>query len=106
MALPTEPFFEVVVESYESAPASGRHGTSHVRPLRGQGWDGLEVECPMEMRHDFPVGTKFKLTAKLSNKAGGKEYLKAPHQWGYTKISRSTAYRFLRRLKASAEALS
>ena len=79
MALPNEPFVVVVVESYEAAPRSGHHGTKHVRPLRGQGFDGLEVECPREMRYAYPIGTKFKVEAKLSDKKGGAQYLKAPY---------------------------
>lgn len=99
MALPNEPFVTVVVESFEAPKRSGHHGTVHVRPLRGQGFDGLEVECAREMRYSYPIGTKFKVTAKLSDKEGGARYLKAPYAWGFTKVSRSTAYRFLKQLK-------
>jgi hypothetical protein len=99
MALPNEPFVTVVVESFEAPKRSGHHGIIHVRPLLGQGFDGLEVECAREMRYAYPVGTKFKVTAKLSDKEGGAPYLKAPYAWGFTKISRSTAYRFLRQLR-------
>ena len=101
MALPNEPFITVVVESYEAPKRSGHHGTIHVRPLCGQGFDGLEVECSRVMRDAYPIGTKFKVTAKLSNKKGGAHFLKAPKAWGFTKISQSTAYRFLKQLRAT-----
>jgi hypothetical protein len=100
MALPDEPYFEVLVESFDGGNASGRHGRLHVRPVAGQGLDiSLYVACPREMREDYPLGTMFMVTGKLSNREGGVEYLQCPHQWGYSVMSSAEARRFLSKLK-------
>ena len=98
MALPAEPFFELLVESVASQPGSGRYGV-HIRPVPGQGVDpALYVECAREMRTEFKVGTKFFVQAKYSHKEGGVLFLKAPYAWGYTKVSTAAATRFIKSL--------
>lgn len=47
------------------------------------------------MRELYPIGTMFIVTAKYSNRKGGIAFLKAPYHWGYTKVSRAQARRFL-----------
>ncbi len=99
MALPTEPFFELLIESVASEPGSDRSGV-HMRPVPGQGVDpALFVECLREMRDDFKLGTKFLVRAKYSHKEGGKLFLKAPYAWGYTQVSAEAAARFIKSLK-------
>lgn len=101
MALPEEPFFDILVESFDGGNVSGRRGRLHVRPVAGQGLDtSLYVECSREMREDYPLGTMFIVTGKLSNRKGGVEYLKCPHQWGYSVVGDTEARRFLSKLKA------
>lgn len=100
MGLPTEPYFDLLVETFDSGQVSGRHGTKHVRPISGQGYDSLVVSCNREMRDLFPIGTLFKIRAKLSNKEGGAEYLKSPHSWGYSVVTKAEARRFLANLQS------
>lgn len=100
MALPDEPFFKVLVETFDGGNASGRHGRLHVRPVAGQGLDtGLYVECPRAMREDYPVNTRFFVTGKLSDREGGTQYLKCPHQWGFSIAGDAEAEAFLRSLR-------
>ena len=102
MGLPDEPFFVVLVESFDSGNVSGHHGHLHIRPVAGQGLDtSLYVESPRAMRKEHPVGTQFFVTAKLSNKEGGVLFLKCPHQWGYSVATPDAARAFLSKLKAS-----
>jgi hypothetical protein len=96
MVLPGEPFFELLVETYDSGQHSGRHGPLHVRPVEGQDVDtSLVVECSKSMRTDYPLGTMFLVTAKYSDRMGGGQYLKAPHAWGFTVVTKEQARRFL-----------
>lgn len=105
MALPNEPFFELLVETFDARPVSGRHGTKHVRPVEGQGIDtSLVVEFNREMRRNYETRTKFVITAKLSNREGGKLYLKSPPSWGYTVVTGEQAADFLRKLQNAARA--
>lgn len=102
MGLPNEPFFKVLVESFDSGNVSGHHGHLHIRPVAGQGLDtSLYVESPRAMRKDHPIGTQFFITAKLSNKEGGALFLKCPHHWGYSVATPDDARAFLASLKVS-----
>lgn len=47
-----------------------------VRPVSGQGLPAqMRVECSRDMRTKYPVGTKFRIQAKIINKEGGPEFL-------------------------------
>jgi hypothetical protein len=72
----------IVVESYKPASTSGLHGPVHVRPVEGQGYSTeLQVECSKTIVRDYPVGTRFKLRVKLTDRDGGGEYLYS--YWGW-----------------------
>lgn len=43
MALPDEPFFKVLVETFDGGQASARHGRLHVRPVAGQGLEPISM---------------------------------------------------------------
>jgi hypothetical protein len=85
MAKPDEPYRQVLVESFRPASTSGLHGKIHVRPLPGQ--EGipptLQVECSKELSTKYPVGTQFELTAKLTDREGGGEYIYSSFRWAY-----------------------
>jgi hypothetical protein len=54
------------------------------------------------MRTEFRVGTMFLVRAKFSNKLGGQTFLKAPHAWGYSKVSAAAAARFIKSLRGAS----
>lgn len=100
MALPDEPFFELLVETFDSGPVSGRRGTKHVRAVEGQRIDTkLVVECNREMRNLFPLETMFLITAKLTDRKGGGQYLKSPPPRSYSVVTKTQAQSFLRKFK-------
>jgi hypothetical protein len=82
MAKPKEPYRTVVVESYRES-GSGLHGDVHIRPIPGEGFPpGIRVECSKQMmRH--PVGTKFRIKAKLTDKEEGGEFLYSYFGWKF-----------------------
>jgi hypothetical protein len=74
----------VNVESYLPARTSGLHGKVHVRPLPGQCFPVyLHVECGRAMRENYPVGTRFRILAKLTDREGGGEFLYTSYRWAY-----------------------
>lgn len=74
----------IEVESYKATHTGGLHGSIHIRPVAGQGLDtSMRVECPSEMRHRYPVGTRFRVKAKVTNKEGGIPFLYSHHSWRY-----------------------
>ena len=83
-------YHEIVVESFYPANTSGLHGPVHVRPASHQIFpQTLLVQCPKELvdtkRH--PVGTKFRLKVKLTDRKGGGEYLYNSYKWKYGVVS-------------------
>jgi len=87
MGKPTEPTVRVIVESYEET-GSGLHGERHVRPLPGQGYpEGTRVRCSKAMRHGYPLGTRFLIYAKATDRQGGREFLSSHHSWDYEVVS-------------------
>jgi hypothetical protein len=83
MGKPEEPYYTIVVETYRiSGP--GLHGDVHVRPVEGEHFpQTLHVRSPKEMRRNYPVGTRFRIYAKLTDKEGGNPFLHTHHSWEY-----------------------
>jgi hypothetical protein len=78
------PYEWIVVESYKPASTAGLHGSVHVRPLAGQRYStSLQVECSRSLVRDYPVGTRFRLRVKLTDREGGGEYLYSSWQWPF-----------------------
>src|SRR4029453_3255902 len=69
-----------VVESFYPNEMSGKHGPVHIRPVSGQIYPtSLFVSCSKRMSDAelYPVPTRFKLWAKLTDRLGGGQYLYA-----------------------------
>lgn len=89
MAKTDEEYEWVNVESYLPARSSGLHGKVHVRPLPGQRFPvDLHVECARRLCRDYPVGTRFRIWAKLTDREGDGEYLYSSWRWKYEVLSR------------------
>lgn len=87
MMKPEESYQMIVVESFTPQSTSGLHGDIHIRPTAGQGVPTtLYVECSKELSKNFPVGTKFRIRAKLTDRKGGGEYLYSSFRWAFEVI--------------------
>jgi hypothetical protein len=83
VAKPWEQYQQVVIETYYQVK-SGKSSRIHARPVEGQGFPlSLDVECSRKMRAEHPIGTKFKVWAKLTDLNGGGEFLYTSWQWPY-----------------------
>ncbi len=72
---------EVIVETYREG--GGITGI-HVRPAAGQPFpQSLRVECSKRLITDYPVGTRFKITAKLTDRQGEGEFLYSSYRWKF-----------------------
>ena len=79
---------KIVVESYRPAKTSALHGAIHIRPVEGQGFPlTLHVECSKKLSTDYPVGTKFKIKAKLTDREGGGQFLYSYYRWPFEVLS-------------------
>ncbi len=76
----------VVVESYRSTETAELHGAIHIRPVKGHGIaTTLRVECSKRMTNlkYYPVGTKFRIHAKLTGRLDGGEFLYTWFGWKF-----------------------
>ena len=92
----------VIVESFIPRDPSGRHGLVHIRPIPGQVFSPkLFVECSKRLvdTEKYPVGTKFKLSAKLTDRQGGTAFLYAYHGDPDIVVSDKQAKAFIAGLK-------
>lgn len=89
MAKPGEDYELVEVESYIADRTSGLHGEIHVRPIAGGRYPtDMRVECPRSMKRNYPVGTRFQIKAKLTDREGGTPFLYTSFHWKFDVISR------------------
>ena len=84
---------ETFSPGYEKSSASVR-----VRPLAGQGLStDMRVECSRQMRKNHPIGTIFKIQAKLTTREGGTPFLFSSHTWPYTLLTTEQAEDFIQK---------
>lgn len=82
MARDTSAYRQVVVESFIPPGSAEKHDAVQIRPIQGQAYSStLAVQCSRRLTdtHQFPVGTKFLLLAKLTDRLGGTPFLYAYH---------------------------
>jgi hypothetical protein len=69
---------EYIVESFRQLGESSRRKI-RVRPVPGQGLrPDLRVRCRTDIREQYPVGTRFRVRAKLAIHRDGCEFLYVP----------------------------
>jgi hypothetical protein len=79
-----ESYHYIDVESYAPASTSGLHGSIHIRPCEGQGYPvNMHVECSKKLTANHPVGTRFRIKAKLTDREGSGDFLYSYFGWKY-----------------------
>ena len=75
----------IIVESYIPEVNRGYHGDVHIRPVEGQEPYSIDmhVRCPEELKDDYPVGTRFRIKAKITSREGGKLFAHSHYTWPY-----------------------
>ncbi|EAZ94374.1 hypothetical protein FBBAL38_00020 [Flavobacteria bacterium BAL38] len=75
---------EIIVESFITFER-GKHGPVHIRPLPGQEpyLETMFVQCTKTLSNDFPVGTKFKIRAKIIQPVDGRAFASSHYTWPY-----------------------
>jgi hypothetical protein len=80
---PWSQYQQVVVETYH-AVKSGKSSRIHVRPVHGQPFPPtMDVECSRSMRQLYPVGTRFRIYAKETDRERGKPFLYSHFDWPF-----------------------
>jgi len=75
----------IIVESFIPSDTTGRHGPIHIRPLPSQEpfLTTMFVECSKELSYSYPLGTKFRIKAKIVTKIGGTSFIYSHYSWSY-----------------------
>ena len=89
MAKAWESYNQILVETY-FAIKPGKSSRIHVRPVAGQGYaTDADVECSRSMRVSAPVGSVFKVYAKLTDRESGKDFYYSHHSWPLELVERA-----------------
>jgi hypothetical protein len=84
----TNPYELIIVESFLPESTAGLHGPVHIRPIEGQGYPtDLHVECSKSLSRDYPVGTRFRIRAKRTDREGGTPFLYSSWRWNFEVLS-------------------
>jgi hypothetical protein len=87
----TGDYCEIIVETYQTGVMSLGHNGVVVRPIAGQAYPpNLNVQCSREINRDFPVGTRFRLKVKLTDKEGSGPFLYSSYKWPFTVVTSSS----------------
>ncbi|WP_417559177.1 hypothetical protein [Mesoflavibacter zeaxanthinifaciens] len=80
-----EEYSYIIVESYKPKRISGLHGEIHIKPIAGQEpyTQDMHVECSKVLSNEYPVGTKFKIKAKITNREGSKPFAYSHYSWSF-----------------------
>jgi hypothetical protein len=75
---------EIIVESF-LINERVKDGLVHVRPLPGQHpfLESMFVQCSKTLSNDFPVGTKFRIRAKIIQPVDRKAFASSHYTWPY-----------------------
>lgn len=75
----------ILVESFYPADMSGRHGPVHIRPLPDQEpySQSMFVECSKKLSEDYPVGTVFRIKAKIKTTDNETSHIYCHYSWKY-----------------------
>lgn len=81
-----EEYQDIIVESFYPSDLSGRHGDVHIRPTPNQEpyLESMFVECSKDLSYNYPVGTRFRIKAKIVYKASGTAFIYSHYLWSYT----------------------
>ncbi|MDQ8141488.1 hypothetical protein [Chryseobacterium sp. CFS15] len=63
----------------------GKHGPIHIKPLAGQDpyLETMYVQCSKSMSNDYPVGTKFRIKAKIVYPENKRPFISTHYTWKY-----------------------
>ncbi len=75
----------VTVETFIPTRHENSGSKIRVRPTHDQGdfLKSMRVECSRHLRKEYPVGTKFRIKAKISIADSGTKFIYSNHAWSY-----------------------
>jgi hypothetical protein len=96
MAIQSSDYSYYVIRSFYHT-GGGTSNPIEACPIAGQGLDtSMRVECSEHMRNSHPVGTLFKIRAKVTNRQGGRPFLYTNYRWDYEVLTEAVAELFVK----------
>lgn len=84
-----------IVETFEADGEKSR-SPIRVRPVAGQGLSTtMRVECSKSMRTAFPIGQKFCINARITQRLGSPDFLYSNYRDEWNPISDEEAQKFI-----------
>ncbi len=85
----------IVIETYINVQG-GSPKRVRARPLAGQGLDvSMNVECSAKMRQGHPLGTKFLIRARVTDREGGTPFLYSHFNSPYRVLDNEEAKQYM-----------
>lgn len=74
----------IIVESVR-CKTMDRYGDIRISPIPGQYpfTPDMFVECPNAMKQNYPVGTRFRIKAKITDREGGTPFIYTHYTWPF-----------------------
>lgn len=95
MADPDAEYRYYIVKTFHHT-GGGTSNPIEACPIAGQGLDtSMRVECSEHMRNSHPVGTLFKIRAKVTDRKGGRKFLYTNYRWDYHVLTEAEAKKFV-----------
>lgn len=85
---------DIIIETYLS---TGERSNSRIRakPIDGQGLSTtLNVECSSKMREQYPIGTKIKVRAKITDREGT-HFIYTNYNWAHERMGDNQVQAFI-----------
>jgi len=81
-------YHKIEVESFIPTDLRGKHGHIHIRPTHDQGEFKklMLVECSKKLSKEYPLGTKFRIKAKVTSREGGTPFIYSNYRWEFEVI--------------------
>jgi hypothetical protein len=75
----------IIVESFRPIITVGLRGEIHIRPIENQEpfLFTMMVECSKDLVNDYPLGTKFRIKGKITQREGGTKFIYSHYKWPY-----------------------
>ena len=77
--------YDIIIVKSVLTNERGKHGPIHIKPLKNQEpyLDTMFVQCSKVLSNDFPVGTKFKIRAKIVCPIGKRPFVSSHYTWQF-----------------------
>ena len=77
--------YEYIIAQSVLTNERGKHGPVHIKPIPNQDpyLESMWVQCSKVLSTDYPVGTKFRIRAKIIHPIGKRSFVSSHYTWPF-----------------------